>query len=275
MFKDGFKENIYYRYFQANNAIANVFAIHGLGGHCLWFDQAAELFNKNNIGFFSFDLPGFGQSKYEKGYINSYNEWVSSSKDILWWFLNHIGANKPIFVLGHSMGALVALVLSLNVKTNGWILSVPGFKGTNECFHFLGFIFPMLVKTLINPRENIIVPFGPELLTKNKTTQLLLKKDPHRIINLNACVYFQVYLLSRKAISLCPKFAEPVLMLMAKEDKVCSSKTMKECFNQIKSHDKTKKEYENSYHDLFVEDGLDIVVNDITKWILTLVKVLL
>lgn len=267
MLRDGFRENIYYRYFQADNAIANIFAIHGLGGHCLWFDQAAKLFNKNNIGFFSFDLPGFGQSKYEKGYINSYNEWVSSSKNILWWFLNYFKTNKPVFILGHSMGALVALVLSLNVKTNGWILSVPGFKGTNECFPFFGFIFPMLMKTLISPRKTITMPFGPELLTRNKKTQLMLKKDPYRVINPGAHVYFQVYLLSKEAISICSKFTEPVLMLMAKEDKICSGKVMKECFNQIKSNDKSKKEYENSYHDLFVEDELEIVVSDITKWI--------
>ena len=267
MFKDGFNKNIYYRYFQADNAIANVFAIHGLGGHCMWFDKGAKLFNKNNISFFSFDLPGFGQSKFERGYIDSYNEWVSASKDILWWFLNNFGINKPVFVLGHSMGALVALVLSLNVKTNGWILPVPGFKGTDECFPFLGFVLPMLNKAFINPKGPITVPFGPELLTKNKETQLLLKKDPRRVINISARVYFQVFLLSKKAVSICSEFTEPLLMLIAGEDKICSNEAMQKCFNEIKSENKTKKEYENSYHDLFVEDVLETVVNDITKWI--------
>ncbi|MBI1859132.1 MAG: alpha/beta fold hydrolase [Candidatus Melainabacteria bacterium] len=265
--KDGFIENVYYRFFNVSTPSAYIFAIHGLGGHCLWFDKAAALFNNKGIGFFSFDLPAFGQSKYEKGTISSYKVWVDVSRNLLWKYLNDFAVKKPVFILGHSMGALIALNMVPLVKANGWILSVPGFQGHKDSFPFSSFTLPVLFKSLFCPKSKITVPFGPEILTKNIHTQKELKKDPYRVINPDANIYLQVYLLSNKAKKLCSSLTEPVLMLQADEDRVCSNHYMDKCFKEISSSNKEKIVYGNSYHDLFVEDDLNALVDDISAWI--------
>lgn len=269
MLKEGYFDKIYYRFWSVDNgshAIANVFAIHGLGGHCLWFDEAGKLFIKNKINFFSFDLPGFGQSKYPKGEVSSYKVWVDVTREVLKNFLMNYFVTCPVFILGHSMGALIAILLSEKVKAHGWILSVPGFEGTKKIFPTVNFILPVLIKSLLKPKQLVLVPFGPELLTRNKSTQEKLKRDPFRVINLSADVYKHVYFLSLKAKSYSKLLNEPVLMLVAGNDMVCSNDTTDRFFNDLKLKDKSKKNYINFFHDLFVEDDLTQVVDDITGW---------
>lgn len=265
---EGYFDQIYYRFSKGvNTPLANVFAIHGLGGHSMWFDNAATLFNKDNINFFAFDLPGFGQSKYAKGTIDSYKIWIDVSKEILQRFLIHFEIKAPVFILGHSMGALIAVLLARTVKTHGWIISVPSFEGHPKTWPLIDFVLPVLLKSLFKPKENIILPFGPELITKNKETQLKIKTDPLRVTNVAAQVYMHVYFLTLAAKHSIKLLQEPVLMLMAAKDMVCSTPAMEKYFNEIESNDKCKKVYTNAFHDLFIEDELPQIVNDITEWI--------
>ncbi len=270
MLHEGYLGNIYYRYWEVekqNNAIANVFAIHGLGGHCIWFDSAAALFNKRNINLFSFDLPGFGQSKYPRGTVDSYYVWLDEIKETLQKFLIQFNVKEPVFILGHSLGALLAILLSETVKANGWILSVPGFEGKKDMWPFFSFIVPALFKGVFKPDENIKMPFGPEVLTKNKETQLKVKGDPFRVISPAAQIFKHVYFLSLKTKKMYDLPREPVLVLISGQDKVCSIASMDEYFDKLKVEDKCKKIYTNSFHDLFIEDELNQIVNDISVWI--------
>jgi len=253
MVHEGYFDKVYYRFSKTEKTpAATIFAIHGLGGHSLWFDKAGLFFNRQNINFFSFDLPGFGQSKYPIGEIDSYKTWVRVTKDTLVSFLYMLKTSTPFFILGHSMGALIAILLKKNVKSNGWILSVPGFEGYSKTWPLIKFIIPILFKSIFNPHQKIILPFGPELLTKNKKTQIKLKADPYRVINPTANIFKEVYFLAHAAKLNIKHLDEPVLMLMAEEDLVCSNLHMEKYFNQIKSNDKSMKVYTNSYHDSYL-----------------------
>lgn len=267
MLRDGYLDKVYYRFFEVENPVANVFLIHGLGGHCLWFDEAGKLFNKHSINSFSFDLPGFGQSKYAKGKVDTYKIWINTTRDLLWSFISKYSKGKPLFIIGHSMGALIAMVLAKNVQASGWILTVPGFEGHKKSFPPLQFVLPTILSSIFMPTKKIIVPFGPDRLVKNKDMQCRLKEDPFRVIDQDAKIYLEVYLLGKLAKKLCKSFNEPLLMLQAEEDIVCSNEAMLKYFNLIPSSDKEKIVYQNAYHDLFVEDCLEQVIKDISSWI--------
>lgn len=267
MFQEGYINKVYYRFHSVENADANIVAIHGLGGHCIWFDNAASLFNKSNINFFSFDLPGFGQSKYDLGSVSSYNEWIDVSFDTIKKFLVDFGVRKPVFILGHSMGALIALKLSEKIKANGWIFSVPGFAGNPDIWPFYKLVLPIILKSLFMPNKPIILPFGPESITRDKEIQKLLKRDKFRVINPKASLFLQVHLLTKAAMKLAEKFTEQFVLLEAGKDMVCSNEAMDKFYNLAQSKDKTKKVYYNAYHDLFIEPELTLLVDDVSLWI--------
>lgn len=267
MLHEGYFDKVYYRFWEINNPKANVFAIHGLGGHCKWFDEAGKLFNEKEVNLFSFDLPGFGQSKYPIGTIDSYKTWIKVTKETLEKYLYSFNVRMPVFILGHSMGALISILLAKNVKANGWILSVPGFEGDKRTWTFKNFILPAILKSLFQPEEKISMPFGPELITKNKERQKKIKQDLLRVVAPAAKVFFELYLLAE--ITRRTGFSEecPVIMLEAGKDMICSNEAADRYFNEIKLKDKTKKIYEYAFHDLFLEDELEQIVSDLTVWI--------
>lgn len=269
MLETGFIDKYYYRFWK-NGSLpnANVFAIHGFGGHSIWFDKAGELFNKHNINFFSFDLPGFGQSNFTRGNIDSYNEWLRAVEDLYKNFSSNLSNDKPTFILGHSMGALLATIISSRLNPPGTILTVPGFEGAGDSWT-PGLIAKILFSSIFLPNKEIFVPFGPDKLTKNKDIIRDLKRDELRVISPRAKMFLQLKLLGFKAKKACKDLSCKTLMIQAKEDLVCSNDAMDIAFENITAVDKEKKLYEDLYHDIFLENELPKIVDDIAYWIAT------
>ena len=212
-------------------------------------------------------MPGFGQSKYPRGVVNSYNDWTGVAKEVLEKYLIDFKINAPVFILGHSMGALVALMLSKNVKANGWILSVPAFKGNPNVWPYFELVLPTICKAIFMPNEPIVMPFGPESITKNKETQLKMKKDNLRVVSPNASLFRHLHFLTKAATKVGESFNSKFLLLQADNDLICSNDAMDKFFESSISSDKTKKLYPGVYHDLFVEDELSLIVDDASEWI--------
>ena len=82
----------------------SLFFIHGSGGdHSLWSFQYARL-NKN-FNIVAVDLPGHGSSEGSgESDINVYSLWVKKLLDVL--------QLKNVIIIGHSLGAAIALTLA-------------------------------------------------------------------------------------------------------------------------------------------------------------------
>ena len=94
--------------------------IHGLGAHSGWFEALASRLTSKDIFVLSFDLTGFGKQKDTP--FHSYKQWLVNTQTAFI-YIQSIMADKPVFLLGNSMGALVALqaVISQLVKPSGLI----------------------------------------------------------------------------------------------------------------------------------------------------------
>lgn len=266
MLETGFIDKIYFRYWRAEKPAASVIAIHGFGGHSIWFDKAGGFFNKNNISFFSFDLPGFGQSKYERGDVDSYMTWVNVAKSVFEHYKENHSKGKKVFIMGHSMGSLLTIMTNKEVNSDGIVLSVPGFDGSKEAWP-LKLVLSIMFNSIFSPQKPITVPFGPELLTRSREAQLECKKDPYRVISPKAKVFLQLKLLGMAAKKTLPKIKTPVFLIKAEKDMVCSNEAMDLAYKEILSSDKQIKEYKDFYHDLFLEEEQEEVVGDISTWI--------
>ena len=52
-----------------DNLHALIIMVHGIGEHIKRYENWAELFGKNNIGFTGVDLPGHGRSDGKRGHV--------------------------------------------------------------------------------------------------------------------------------------------------------------------------------------------------------------
>ena len=98
--------------------------VHGIGEHSGRYMSIVDHMVSNQYGIYGYDLRGHGNSPGQRGHINA---WVEYRNDLLT-FLKMIRVQQPecpIFLLGHSMGALIVLdfIFSEDETLAGVILS--------------------------------------------------------------------------------------------------------------------------------------------------------
>lgn len=82
--------------------------MHGYAEHCRRYDELSEYLLDRGHGVLRLDARGHGRSGGQRGYIGSYSEYV----DDLRVFVEQVRERhpgRPLFLLGHSNGGLVAI----------------------------------------------------------------------------------------------------------------------------------------------------------------------
>jgi acylglycerol lipase len=158
------------------------------------FDYYAEQFAENGICSVGIDIRGFGRSEGLKGYVGSIEDIVNDNLK----FIDTLKkkdkelASVPLFLMGHSMGALSSAYMMLKYPhiARGLILFSPPFhpKGRSEKWQkllnpFIPFIYPF--------RKCSLGKFGHEPGAPVDEEVKMLKYDP--LIYKGELLYWFVY----------------------------------------------------------------------------------
>ncbi|MBK9737506.1 MAG: alpha/beta fold hydrolase [Saprospiraceae bacterium] len=106
---------------------ANLLLIHGLNEHCERYAHVAKALNSIGVSVYTFDLRGHGRSEGARSFVKNIDEYREDVENVY----RSIPKNIPFFLLGHSMGGLIAVdFLTFNERTNvrGIILSGPALE---------------------------------------------------------------------------------------------------------------------------------------------------
>ncbi len=243
---------------------ANILIVHGLHEHCLRYAHVAEALNKIGLNVFTFDLRGHGQSEGPKVNIKSVDEYREDVEIVY----QSIPKDIPFFILGHSMGGLIVtdfLLFNERNNVNGVILSGPALEVGEDISYFLIKIVNLLGSILPN-------------LPTQKLDVKLVSRDPVEVEKyaadqLNYLGGTKAGLgkaLLERIGEIKPKFQNfnyPVLIMHGGADKITNIKGSKQLFTDAKSIDKTYKEWEGAYHEIFNETNKAEVIEYMTDWV--------
>ncbi len=239
-----------------------VLLIHGLGAHSRWFDPLANSLSAKNIFCLAHDQLGFG--KRRKQQFVSHKQWV---EDACTTFrqLRQMMAGRPAFLLGNSMGAVVAFHACPAANPSGLVMLSPGFEGYPDAFP-LPFRANVLLKTLVNADSEVDLPYRVDLVTSNKELQREIENDPDKRFRLPARMLFELLLLTMNPGYPIKSIEQPVLMLTSGLDKVVDNKVSAAVFEKLRSRSKRAVRFENSWHDLVFDQAVDDVAVCIANW---------
>lgn len=258
-----------------NKKMANeiVMGIHGLGGHSGWFSDLAKELKTYDIDFVAYDLPGFGQnhnlshqqhSPYTKGHIDSFMDWVNFTQK-KYQDLKTKNPNSRITILGHSLGAVIAVNLYDFSPEDRLILSVPGFKGAGKTFS-LWFTINTMRKILIDKfifGNDVFI----EMPVSEKSQETPAFKDPLRVSNVTQTLLYQILQLHKQTRKHLARLTMPILMLQISEDQVVDNTTQNKYFNLLGSTNKTVKRYDSGDHDWIWYPICKDIAHDIATWL--------
>jgi len=131
---DLIEDGLYYRSWASDGeSKATVMLIHGLGEHCQRYEALASYLIEAGYNFSSMDLPCHGQSEGIRGHVDSFDVFQHAALS-LYAQIETAYPGKPIFLLGHSMGGLIAtrLLLEHQDKFHGALLSGAAIQSPQE-----------------------------------------------------------------------------------------------------------------------------------------------
>lgn len=239
---------------------------HGYGEHSGRYEALARYLNARGWGVASCDLRGHGRSPGRRGHVRSFDDYLHDLAALHAFVADQAGEG-PVFLLGHSLGGLIALryVQERAVELSGLILSAP----------FLELALPtprwklVLAPALSRLWPTFSTPSGlrGELGSRDPEVARAYDRDPLVFKRATARWFAEVLKAQREALAAAPKLALPLLVLHGEADTVASLAAVRRLFAAAGSADKTLHVYGGFRHEVLNELGKERAWEDLASWL--------
>jgi acylglycerol lipase len=240
--------------------------VHGFTEHSGRYTHLAEHLCQRGHAVSAIDLRGHGLSQGDRAWVRSFDDYLADVDG----FIGQVREQypgKPLFVLGHSMGGTIVVLLAIDrrLAATGAIVSGAELKMPPHLFPALrrlaGLISPVL------PRLRL-VRLGMTRLSRDPQVVADFAADP---LNFHGRFTVRIGAEILRAVGRIAVRMEdvrvPLLILHASADAVADVEGARQLFARAGSADKGLKIYEGLYHDLFHEPEKDLVVADVVEWL--------
>jgi alpha-beta hydrolase superfamily lysophospholipase len=259
------KDSIYFRKWPVKNLKAVILAVHGMGAHSQRWEEMAKFLNLKKIAVYAVELRGFGDLRQEPGYVKSMGLYI---KDIA--VLKNIikteNPGAPIFIMGESMGAVIA---HMNVQEfdgdyKGLIEVSPVYQDVMD-------ISPakraaIAFTAIFNPKKPVDMPFTAEMISRDPAIVKKLNSDKREIRVASAGLLLNILIYQLKIGAGLSKLKIPSLFLLAGSDKLGDVKFTQKLFGKMKN-DREMELYKDSFHALTIDKNRKEVFTRLLEWI--------
>lgn len=230
-------------------SVASVVFVHGLGEHIGRYTQTFQDFTVQGYQCFGFDQRGFGRSGGDRGHIRQFSDYV----DDLALFINQIrllNVDKPIILLGHSMGSIVALAYAIrHPKVLKALLIFSSPIQLPSIFAKIGSFLAQLLAPII---PNLKIPnlIDSRDLSNNFENRQRFSNDPlaYQKVSLNWLSQFTQA--RHQVLRQAARIEIPVLINHGAEDRIAAPAGAKLLREELGSDDKILNIYTGLKHEL-------------------------
>jgi alpha-beta hydrolase superfamily lysophospholipase len=241
------------------DATAMLVLIHGMAEYSGRYQQVIEFLNAHGIACCNFDQRGHGiapASERERGDIAVFHDFVVDAAAVI------DGARArypklPVFVWGHSMGAIVATLAAGHVALQGpaRIRGVITSSPPVAAFDFVPGIVLRLLKwlSIVLPRFRVARPFKPERLSRDLLVGQRYGADPlvPKAITLRFLV--QLSEASVRCVQVARKLKMPWLALHGTDDQIAPPIGSQRLIDALASSDKYLRVWPGARHEVHNE----------------------
>ena len=250
----------------ADQASAVVLISHGLGEHSGRYEHVAAAFNAAGFHVFALDHLGHGQSPGKRAFVSRFSELTDGVAELR----AHIAQDypsMPVFLVGHSLGGLIAASTVLGAAQDyaGLLMTGPA----------LGVPTPPPAWQVLLLRVFSAVAPGLKALELDANA---ICRDPAVVEdyiadplvhheNIPARMVVSLFDEGARVMASAKDVSLPVLLLHGAEDQLTSASASTEFVDMLASSDKQCTIYEGMYHELFNEPEQEAILKTCCEWI--------
>lgn len=240
--------------------------VHGLAEHSNRYVGIANYFTEQGYAVYALDHEGHGHSQGLRGYINSFDDFLTTLDQ----YLNNIANQHPgkkLFLVGHSMGGVIssAYLLEHQQKLAGCILSGAALA--------TGDVISPLQKVVLNTLSKVLPKLPVLQLEANDVCHdpavvEAYKNDPHVFTGkIRVRLITEILRTADRVLKNAADISLPMLILHGGDDKMASPSGSEKLYAGISSSDKTLKIYPGLYHEIFLEPEKLEIYATIHTWL--------
>ncbi len=257
---------LFYQRWRPDGAPRAVIAIvHGFGEHSGRYPNVVNHFVPRSYAVYGFDHRGHGRSPGKRGHINAWSEF----RDDVRAFRQLVAAqepNRPVFMLGHSLGGLIALEYALHyteglrgVIASGPLLVQPGVSPA--------LIALAKILSRIAPGTAIKTGLDASTISRDPAVVEAYQKDP--LVHSFATPRFSTEMTAAQnwTNAHAADLKLPFLLIVGSEDKLVPPEGGRKFFDAVTFADKQKLDYPGAYHETHNDIIAPQVMADVERWL--------
>ncbi len=246
---------------------AVVHVMHGYAEHIDRYGNVVNELVPAGYAVIGNDHRGHGKSEGKRGHVQSFQEFIDDEKQFRRDVIKKQFPGIPYFVLGHSMGSLIAMnyVEQDAEGIRGLVLSGTGSRPGTDIPKILLTVTKILSKIL--PAVHVKSPLPPEFISRDKDVVKAYIDDPlvYNVITPRLAYEMNRYVVIGAENAF--KIKIPVLIQLGSRDTAFSGQ--QELFEMIGAKDKTFLRYDGLKHEVYnelIEDRTRVLA-DLRHWL--------
>lgn len=245
---------------------AVVILAHGYAEHLGRYAYFAAKLNAAGIGVYALDHWGHGRSDGIYGFVPYFSVFTDGVEALLQHVQREHG-NTPRFLIGHSMGGLIAAAHLVTHQQHyaGAILSGPAIKAAQEPSKLMIWVSRLLSR--LAPKLGVLaldsagVSRDPQVVTAYLADPLVYTGK------MSARLAAEMFAAMAGVRAHAGSISLPLLLLHGGADRLAAPEGSQFLAEHVSSPDRELKIYPGLFHEIFNEPERDSVISDVTDWI--------
>lgn len=249
------------------NPKAVLLVLHGLAEHSGRYGNVVDYFIPRGYAVYGYDQRGHGKSQGDRCYVDRFQDLIADLNTFVA-MVNKFHPSLKVFLMGHSIGATVAVTYSVQYPSAvaGLIVSGAVLKPGESITPLMKLMARVL--SALFPRMGVSV-LDASTLSKDKAVVDAYVNDP-LVYRGKVSAKMGAELLNMMEKYLPPRLGElksPLLVLHGGEDRLSNKEGSIFLYKGAASPDKTLKIYEGLYHEIYNEPERVQVFADVETWL--------
>ena len=248
-------------------------AVHGGLAHAGDYCTLAEAFKTRNWTTVSFDMRG--HNRQERVHIERFDDFLDDIDLLVEWIEGEF-AGKPVFMVGHSMGGLIAAHHAIRQSTSkstdasikGYMLSSPFWA---NAVHIPGVV--VLLSGLLSkvaPRMKAPIEDFTDVLTHDESITTRHRMDEADLFRASSATirFASELMLAQEALEkTIDRWNKPVFAVVAGEDRLSDTPAVEALLDRIQTALLERHLYPDNFHENFNESNREEIYKLMDSWL--------
>jgi len=237
--------------------------VHGLAEHSGRYMNVVNHFVPLGYAVHGFDHPGHGKSDGTRVYVERFEDYTDTIKI----YFDRVRPAKPVFLVGHSMGGLIAALYLLDHQREmtGAVLSGPAVKVPGKITPTTVLVGKMF--SALMPRFGLLGLDAEGVSRDPAVVQAYISDPLVHSGKITARLAAEMLKAMQRISAQASKITLPMMIVQGSADRLVDPAGARMLYDTVGSADKEIKIYEGFYHEVFNEPERERVLHDVERWI--------